>query len=162
MRSTEPRGLGKIARSEMKEVVDRTRGPAPEGSEEDPQAMERRIFRWMCVAVALAVLISAPLAPWRVTTGLLLGGLLSLFNHHWLRTSVAAVFEAAPAGARPKLKASRYVLRYFVIAAVVVVAYWLDLVSLAATLLGMCSFVAASLVEGGRQLYFAITRREET
>ena len=146
----------------MKEVVDRTRGPAPVGFEEDPQAMERRIFRGMCVTVALAVLISAPLAPWRVTTGLLLGGLLSLFNHHRLRTSVAAVFEAAPAGAKPKLRAWRYVLRYFVVAAVVVAAYRLDLVSLAATLLGMCSFVAASLVEGFRQLYFAITRREET
>lgn len=146
----------------MKEVVDRTRGHAPEGFEEDPRAMERRIFRGMCVASALAVLISAPIAPWRVTTGLLLGGVLALFNHHWLRTSVAAVFEAAPAGARPKMRASRYVLRYFVIAAAVVAAYWLDLVSLAATLLGMCSFVAASLVEGFRQLYFAITRREET
>lgn len=146
----------------MKEVVDRTRGDAPGGSEEDPRAMERRIFRGMCVAVALAVLVSAPLAPWRVTTGLLLGGALSLFNHHWLRTSVAAVFDAAPDGARPKLKASRYVLRYFVVTAVVAAAYRLDLVSLAATLLGMCSFVAASLVEGGRQLYFAITSREET
>lgn len=146
----------------MKEVVDRTRGTAPGGTEEDPSAMERRIFRWMCVTAALAVLVSAPLAPWRVTTGLLLGGVLSLFNHHWLRTSVAAVFDAAPAGARPKWKASRYILRYFVMAAAVIVAYRLDLVSLAATLLGMCSFVAASLVEGLRQLYFAITRREET
>ncbi len=146
----------------MRDVVDRTRAAAPSGTEEDPSAMERRIFRGMCVAVALAVLISAPLAPWRVTTGLLLGGLLSLFNYHWLRTSVAAVFEAAPSGARPKMRASRYVLRYFVISAVVVAAYWLDLVSLAATLLGMCSFVAASLVEGFRQLYFAITSREET
>src|SRR5688572_19018982 len=144
----------------MRDVVDRTRGPAPGGLEEDPAAMERRIFRGMCVAAALAVLLAAPLAPWRVTTGLLLGGALSLFNYHWLRTSVAAVFEAAPQGARPKLKASRYVLRYFVLAVAVVAAYWLDLVSLAATLLGMCSFVAASLVEGFRQLYFAITRRE--
>jgi hypothetical protein len=139
-----------------------TRGPASEGLEEDPSAMERRIFRGMCVAVALAVLISAPLAPWRVTAGLLLGGALSLFNYHWLRTSVAAVFGAAPEGARPKMKASRYVLRYFVLAVAVVVAHQLGLVSLAATLLGMCSFAAASLAEGFRQLYFAITRREET
>jgi len=146
----------------MKEVVDRTRGPAPVGFEEDPQAMERRIFRWMCVTVALAVLISAPVAPWRVTSGLLLGGLLSLFNHHWLRTSVAAVFEAAPAGARPKMRASRYVLRYFVVAAVVFVAHGAGLVSLVATLAGMCAVVAGLLAEGFRQFYFAIVRREET
>ena len=146
----------------MREIVDSTRGHAPAGAEEDPSAMERRIFRGMCVVVALAVLISATLAPWRVTTGLLLGGVLSLFSHHWLRTSVASIFEAAPAGAKPRMKVWRYVLRYFVMAAAVVVAYGLDLVSLAATLLGMCSFVPASLFEGFRQLYFAITRREGT
>ena len=132
------------------------------GAGEDPSAMERRIFRGMWWAAALAVAVSAPLAPWRVTTGLLLGGALALLNHHWLRTSVAAVFGAAPPGARPKMKAARYVLRYVVIAAAVAAANWLGLVSLAATLAGMCAFVAAALVEGFRQLYIAIARREET
>jgi diacylglycerol kinase len=129
---------------------------------EDPRAMERRIFRGMCVAVALAVAASAALAPWRVTTGLLLGGLLSLLSHHWLRTSVEAVFGQAAPGSRPKMKAARYVLRYFVIAAAVAAANWLDLVSLAATFAGLCSFVPAALAEGCRQMYFAISRREET
>lgn len=132
------------------------------GAGEDPSAMERRIFRGMCWAAALAVAASAPLAPWRVTTGLVLGGALALLNHHWLRTSVAAVFGAAPAGARPELKAARYVLRYVVIAAVVAAACGLDLVSLGATLAGLCVFVAAALVEGFRQLYIAIAHREET
>ena len=132
------------------------------GAGEDPSAMERRISRGMCWAAALAVLASAPFAPWRVTTGLLLGGALALLNHHWLRTSVAAVFGAAPAGARPKLRAARYVLRYVVIGVVVAVAYRLGAVSLAATLAGMCVFVAAALVEGFRQLYIAIVHREET
>jgi len=131
-------------------MVDDAGASSTAGAGEDPSAMERRIFRGMCRAVALAVLISAPFAPWRVTTGLLLGGALALLNHHWLRTSVAAVFGAAPAGARPKMRAARYVLRYVVIAVVVAVAYRLDLVSLAATLAGMCAFVAAALVEGCR------------
>ncbi len=129
---------------------------------EAPEAMERRIFRGMVVTVALAVALSALLAPWRVTTGLLLGGLLSLLNHHWLRTSVGAVFGATAAGARPKLRVWRYVLRYVVIVAAVALAYRLDLVSLAATLAGMCSFVVAALVEGFTQLYFAVAHREET
>jgi hypothetical protein len=146
----------------MSEMVDDADASSTAGADEDPSAMERRIFRGMCRAVAAAVLISAPFAPWRVTTGLLLGGVLALLNHHWLRTSVAAVFGAAPAGARPKMRAARYVLRYVVIAAVVAVAYRLDLVSLAATLAGMCAFVAAALVEGFRQLYGAIAHREET
>ena len=124
--------------------------------------MERRIFRGMGIAIALAVVVSAFVAPWRVTTGLLLGGLLSLFSHHWLRTSVAAIFDSTAAGARPKFKVARYLLRYVVIAAVVAAAYKLDLVSLVATLVGMCSFVVAALVEGFMQLYTAIVHREET
>ena len=135
----------------------------PGDAGEDPSAMERRIFRGMCVTVALAVMLSAPVAPWRVTAGLLVGGLLSLFNHHWLRTSVEAVFQtAAAAGARPKFKIARYVLRYVVVAGVVVAAYKFDAVSLVATLAGMCSFVVAALCEGFMQLYFAIVHREET
>jgi hypothetical protein len=127
----------------------------------DPVMMERRLFRTMCWTVALAVLISAPLMPWRVTTGLLLGGSLSLFNHHWLRTSLSAVFGAAQSGRRVKINAARYVLRYFVIAAVVAAAYWLDLVSIVATLVGLCSFVVAAMLEAVTQIYFAIVNREE-
>lgn len=146
----------------MSESADSGAGAGPEGDGEDPRAVERRIFRGMCVAVALAVVTSAALAPWRVTAGLLLGGLLSLLNHHWLRTSVAAVFGATPEGARPQMRAARYVLRYAVVAAAVALAYNLNLVSLPAALAGLCSFVPAALAEGGRQLYFAIARREET
>jgi ATP synthase I chain len=145
----------------MTESADSGAGAVPVDEGEDPRAMERRIFRLMCAAVALAVAVAAPLAPWRVTAGLLLGGLLSLLNHHWLRTSVAAVFGQAAPGQRPKLKAARYVLRYFVVAAAVAAAYNLNLVSLAATFAGLCSFVPAALAEGFRQLYFAIARREE-
>lgn len=133
-----------------------------EGGGEDPAAMERRIFRGMCVIVALAVPLSAALAPWRVTTGLLLGGLLAILNHHWLRTSVEAMFGAAPPGSRPRLRLARYVLRYVVVAAAVSAAYWFDAVSLVATLVGMCAPAAAALVEGVTQLYFAVIRREET
>ena len=146
----------------MSESADSEAHGAPEAAGEDPRAMERRIFRDMCVAVALAGVVSAPLAPWRVTTGLLLGGLLSLLNHHWLRTSVEAVFGQARPGTRPKMKAARFVLRYLVVGALVAAAYRLNVVSLAAAVIGLCSFVPAALAEGFRQMYFAITRREET
>lgn len=128
----------------------------------DPVAMEQRLFRTMRAAVAISVMVSLPLAPWRVTTGLLLGGILSLFNHHWLRTSLAAVFGKVESGRRVKINAARYVLRYFVIAAVVALAYALNLVSIVATLIGLCSFVVAALVEAFMQIYFAIVNREET
>ena len=116
----------------------------------------------MAVAVVVAVTVSAVVAPWRVTIGLLLGGLLSLFSHHWMRTSIAAAFAGAlAAGARPQLTSLKYILRYFVIAAAVVIAYQADLVSLPATIAGLCSFVVALFVEALRAFYFAIIQREE-
>jgi hypothetical protein len=125
--------------------------------------LERRLWRGMIVSVALAVLVSVMTAPWRVTTGLLLGGVLAFFNHHWLRTSLRAVFGSAAlaAGGRPRLTAARYVLRYFIIGAVVASAYMLDLVSIAATLAGMCATACAIMIEAFTQLYFAIRYREE-
>lgn len=123
--------------------------------------VEGRIFRTMTFAVLLAVIVSLPFAQWRVTTGLLLGGILSLLNHHWLSSSTAAAFTVLVQGAKPKLKLAQYILRYLVIATVVFLAYKLNLVSLAATIAGLCSFVVALFVEAGREFYFAIIHREE-
>jgi predicted secreted protein len=133
---------------------------APVG--EAPREAVRRIYRDTFWAALVAVVVSAFLAPWRVTAGLALGGALALFNQHWLRSSVEAVFEGATAARPPRMKAARYVLRYAVVAALVFFAYQAGLVSLLATLAGMCAVVAGLLAEGFRQLYFAIVRREET
>lgn len=125
--------------------------------------IDTRVLRTMAVAVSLAVIISVPFAPWRVTTGLLLGGLLSLLSHHWMRTSVSAAFDRAlGSGTKPQLTSAKYILRYFVIAAAVFAAYNLGIVSLPATIAGLCSFVVALFVEALREFYFAIIHREET
>jgi hypothetical protein len=121
-----------------------------------------RVFRNMTIAVALAVIGSLLFAQWRITTGLLVGGLLSLLNHHWLSSSTAVAFNVIAQGAKPQLKLTQYILRYFVIGVVVILAYKLNLVSLAATIAGLCSFVVALFVEAFREFYFAIIHREET
>jgi len=92
---------------------------------------------------------------------LLVGGALSLLNHHWLSSSSAAAFSVLAHGARPRLKIAQYILRYIVIAAIVFVCYKLNVVSLAATIAGLCSFVVALFVEAIREFYFAIIHREE-
>lgn len=144
----------------MNEILNHAGGGALEAGED--RGLERRLVRGMIVSVMVAVLASALLAPWRVTTGLMLGGALALFNHHWLRTSLRAVFAgASQAGGRPRLGASRYVLRYFIMASAVAAAYMFDLVSIGATLAGMCAFAAAIMIEAFTQLYFAIRYREE-
>ena len=128
----------------------------------DNSGVEGRIFRSMAFAAALAVLISLPFASWRTTVGLLLGGILSLLNHHWLSSSTAAAFTVLVHGTKPKLKLAQYVLRYLVITALVFTAYKLNIVSLAATIAGLCSFVVALFVEALREFYFVIIHREET
>ena len=144
----------------MKQIADNAGGAMLPNAAQD--GISRRILRTMAVAVTLAVIISAPFAQWRITTGLLLGGVLSLLNHHWLSSSTAAAFNVVAHGAKPKLKLGQYILRYLVVGAVVFLAYKLNLVSLGATIAGLCSFVVALFVEALREFYFAIVHREET
>jgi len=135
-------------------------------------ALEMRIFRAMIIVTVVAVIASAALAPWRFTTGLMLGGALSLLNYHWLTTSVAAIFNlnastfninaSTQLTQKPKAQSWRYLFRYFVVAVVVFASYKLQLISLPATLVGLCSFVPALLIEATRQFYFVIIHREES
>jgi hypothetical protein len=115
----------------------------------------------MAVATALAVTLCAFIAPWRVTAGVFVGGVLALFSHSWLKNSAAAAIQLSTAGGRPQLRLAQFVLRYVVIAAVIFAAYTLDLVSLPAVLAGMSTFVVAMFVEAAREFYFAINEREE-
>ena len=144
----------------MSEIADSVNGKALTG--EDTGAVELRIFRVMIASIAVAVIASTIFAPWRVTTGLMLGGGLSLWNYHWLRTSVSAIFAGDIETRRPRVRASRYVIRYFVVGFIAFAAYRLKLVSLPALFAGLSSFVPAIFVEAGRQFYLVIIRREES
>lgn len=115
----------------------------------------------MAIATGLSVAVSAVVGPWRFTTGLLLGGLLALFNHRWLKNSAAAAIRLSTTGGVSTFNLAQFLLRYIVIAAAVYATVTLDLVSLPAVLAGLCSFVVAMMVEATREFYFAIIEREE-
>ena len=120
-----------------------------------------RVFRTMALTTAFSVTVAAFIAPWRVTSGLLIGGLLALFSHRWLKNSAAAAIQLATDQGVKQLRLAQFLLRYVVIAGVVFATYTLDLVSLTAVLAGLCSFVVALMVEALREFYFAIIEREE-
>jgi hypothetical protein len=120
-----------------------------------------RVFRVMLGATGLAVFVSVLFAPWRFTTGLLIGGLLSLINHHWLQTSVSSLVALAVGGEKPKLNLAKFILRYLVVGAVAFIAYKFRIASLPALLAGLCSFVLALFSEAAREMYFVIIQREE-
>ncbi len=144
----------------MKEIGDHAAGRMSPPT--DNGTIERRIFRMMALTTGVAASASVPFGQWRVTSGLLLGGVLALLNHHWLSRSTAAAFSVIAHGARPRLSLVQYVLRYLVVATVVGIAYKFEVVSLTATIAGLCSFVAALFGEALREFYFAIIHREET
>jgi len=123
-------------------------------------ALTRRMLRVMSLATLLAASVSTLVGNWRVTVGLLLGGILALLNHYWLQTSIGAAFARA-AGTRPKIQMAQYVLRYFVIGISVYIAYKLNLVSLPATVIGLSTFVIALFAEAFREFYLSIIHREE-
>ena len=130
-------------------------------SDSASNAINLRIFRTMAIATGISVAVSAVIGPWRVTTGLLVGGLLALFSHRWLKSSVAAAIEMSIGGGPARLRIAQFLLRYLVIGALVFSLHEFALVSLTAVLAGMSSFVVAIFVEAAREFYFAIIQREE-
>ncbi|HEX5965463.1 MAG TPA: ATP synthase subunit I [Pyrinomonadaceae bacterium] len=130
-------------------------------SDSASNAINLRFFRTMAIATGVSVAVSAVIGPWRVTTGVLVGGLLALFSHAWLKKSAAAAIEISIGGAAPRLRLAQFLLRYVVIAAFVFLLNEFSLLSVPAVLVGMSSFVVAIFVEALREFYFAIIQREE-
>ena len=76
--------------------------------------------------------------------------------------SVAALLNVQESDAKPRMSLLKHALRYLVVGFAVFAAYELHIISLPATIAGLCSFVVALFVEAFRQFYFAIIRREES
>ena len=71
----------------------------------------------MMGVIALAVLISAPLADYRVTLGLGLGGALALLNYRWLHASVRDILGVGSTKVPPGTYL-KFIVRWLVVAAV--------------------------------------------
>jgi len=123
--------------------------------------LHSRVFRTMILTTALAMLGSVFFTSVQVTSGLLIGGLLALLNHRWLQTSISAAFGVLVNGETPRVTLTKYIIRYFVVGMVVFVAYTFGIASFPAMIAGLCTFVVALFVEAIREMYFAITHREE-
>jgi len=128
---------------------------------EEDHSLKQRVFRMMVAVTVLAVAVSAFVAPWRVTTGLLIGGSLAIFSHRWLSNSAAAAIRLSIGGGIQQIQLFQFMLRYIVVAAVIFAMYEWDVASLPAMLVGLSSFVVALFGEALREFYYAIIHREE-
>jgi hypothetical protein len=123
---------------------------------EDGKRIEDRFQRNMYVFIVIALIVSLIWAGWRMVMGVLLGSVLSLFNKRWLEKSVGAILSRAVAtqsGRVPPLTASKFVLRYLIIAVVIIAAVWTGSFHPLGIGIGFAAFVAGVMMEAAYQLY---------
>lgn len=122
----------------------------------DMVASEGRFRRNTYIVAVLLIVGGLIFSGWRMALGVALGGALSLFNERWLRSSVGAILGTAAAAHErrvPRWTATKFILRYFVIAIIAGAAVWSGYFNLLGVGLGLASFVGAVMVEAGYQYY---------
>ncbi len=142
----------------MSEASDSNETSQP--NDEESGISQKRLWSLTAAVVIISVLGSLAFENQKITIGVALGGLLSLLNFYWLKTSTAAMLEQAAEGAKPNV-AARFFLRYIIIGFVVFFSYLSNLVSVVAVLCGLLAFTAAVFIESFFQLFIAIVKRED-
>jgi hypothetical protein len=127
-------------------------------SEIHDSSMERRVQRNTYLVILVALLASAFWAGWRMALGVALGGVLSLFNKHWLQGSVRAILQMAAEkqdGRVPPFTAGKIIFRYYIIALLIGGAVWTGDFHPLGIAIGFAAFVGGVMLEAGYQLYLA-------
>jgi hypothetical protein len=128
----------------------------------DMLASERRFQRNTYLVALLLAASGLIFSGWRWALGVALGSALSVFNERWLRSSVGAILGTA-AEARdkrvPRWTATKFILRYFVIAIIASVGVWSGYFDLLGVGLGLASFVGAVMIEAGYQSYLTFKKQ---
>jgi hypothetical protein len=124
-------------------------------SQIDDSGVERRFQRNIYIVIGVAATAGWFLSGRRMAMGALLGGALCLFNIRWLSGSVRAILSQAAvtqSGRVPSGAASKFVLRYFVIAAIIAIALWSGYFHPLGIGIGFAAFVGGVIIEAAYQL----------
>ncbi len=125
-------------------------------SANDDSGIERRLQRNTWIVIFVALIAALFLAGWRMALGVALGSALGLFNQRWLQGSVRAILDKAAvmrSSRVPPFTASKFILRYFIIAFVIGVAVWTGDFHPLGIGIGFAAFVGGVMIEAGYQLY---------
>ncbi|MGH9838751.1 MAG: ATP synthase subunit I [Blastocatellia bacterium] len=134
-------------------------------SEIEDIRLERRLERNTYIVIAVALLCALVWSNRPMALGVLLGGALSLFNKRWLQGSVRAILSKAVVmqnGRVPPFTASKFILRYFVIAFVFGAAFWTGHFHPLGIGIGFAAFVGGVMLEAAYQLYLSFRSSENT
>jgi hypothetical protein len=125
-------------------------------SQIDDSGIERRFRRNTYVVIGVAASVGWFLSGWRMALGAMLGGALCLFNIRWLGGSVRAILSKAAvtqSGRVPPGAAFKFILRYFIIAAVIVIALSTGFFHPLGIGIGFAAFAGGVMIEAAYQLY---------
>ncbi len=120
------------------------------------EQVERRFARNTYIFIFAASITSLVWSGWRMFLGVLFGGILSLLNKRWLHSSLQAMLNqviAQQTGRVPSFTTSKFILRYFVIALVIVSVVWTGLAHPLGLGIGFAAFVGGVMMESVYQLY---------
>jgi len=128
-------------------------------AEEKGNKVEWRFRRNMVVVIAVALVAGYYWSGWRMALGVLLGGALCIFNLRWLGGSVRAILShsAELQNKRvPPFTASKFILRYFIIALAIGAAVWTGDFHPLGIGIGFAAFAGGVMIEAGYQIYLLI------
>jgi hypothetical protein len=124
-------------------------------SQIDDSGIERRFQRNTYIVIGVSLIAGWFLAGWRMALGVALGGALCLLNIRWLSGSVRAILGQAAmtqSGRVPSGAASKFILRYLVIAAAIVIALSTGYFHPLGIGIGFAAFAGGVMIEAVYQL----------
>lgn len=118
-----------------------------------PLENEQRLRVITMLLIVAGAALAFALADLKMALGIALGGILSLFNERWLRSSTKAMIELASATGNPSVATTtKFIFRFVIIAVVIAVAMKSGYFNLLGIGLGFAAFVGATMVEAVYQL----------
>lgn len=121
----------------------------------------RRILLVMAVCVVTGAILSFIFGSWQFGLGFLFGGILSFVNYYWLKVSLKKVFDSAAADEKPRISATKYLLRYVVFGGLLVLIYLTKTVPVASVILGLASFAFAVVIEAFIRIFSSFFNKKD-
>jgi hypothetical protein len=128
--------------------------PSEADGQEAPELSLRNVLVEMALIVGVCATAGFIFFSVKAGVGVLVGGAMAAVNYYWQKRSLAAIFDQAIGGEKPRFLALRYALRYVVIGGVLLLIYLTGTVSIVAVVMGLASFALAVVIEGLRLILF--------
>lgn len=125
--------------------------PLTTGSSIEPLS-HRGILAVMAAVVVAGALLGSALQGTRFGIGVLFGGVLAFANYLWLERSTRAIFDNAAISSAGWL-ATKYILRYVALGAVLLAVHMTDVLPVIAVIAGLGAFAVAVVIKGLKDIF---------